>query len=83
MISLQASAGGRLVRSGRYGADFQALGMRQPGLGVDAQQFVHAGDEVAGINRPFLHLFALGVGGAHDVAAFEATSGHAAQKTSP
>ena len=45
-------------------------------VGIDAQQLVHAGDQVAGIDGPVLHLFALGIGSAHDVAALESAAGH-------
>ena len=55
--------------------DRQALRMRQLGVGIDAQQFVHAADEVARIDGPVLDLFALGVRRADDVAALESAAG--------
>ena len=55
--------------------DRQALRMRQLGLGINAQQLVHAADEVARIDRAFLDRFAFGVRSADDLAAFEAAAG--------
>ena len=43
--------------------------MGQFGLRIDAEQLVHAADQVAGINRPLLDLFALGIRGPDDVPA--------------
>ena len=54
----------------------QALRMRQLGGGIDAQQFVYAADEVAGIDRAVLDRFAGGIGGTDDMAAFETTARH-------
>ena len=45
--------------------------MRQLRLGINTQQFVHAADEIAGIDRALLHSFAGRVRGADDMAALE------------
>ena len=85
MISLEdAAAAGTASSCGwRNHAHIESFGMGQLAVGVDAQQFVDAADQVARIDRPVLHLFASGVRGADDLAALESAAGDHAEKTWP
>ena len=45
-------------------------------VGVDAHQFIDASEQIARIDGAIFDLFALGVGSANHLAAFEPAAGH-------
>src|SRR5206468_3722387 len=60
---LLEAASGRLLGGVGGDADLEPLGVRQPAGGVDAQQLVHAADEVTRVDRAIFDGLASGVGG--------------------
>ena len=57
--------------------------MRKLRVGINAEQFIHARDQIHWINRPLFHLLAARIRRADDAATFESAAGDERRENIP